>query len=698
MCDLSLKDFSHLQLKTNTDNCPLWITPTGHIFLDTSLPSSASAMDFLIAISEPHSRPEFVHEYIITDYSLYAAVSVGLDVEDILSALDRLFIKRIRDATAKCGKVRLILDRGQYFIESHHPDVINEFISDVTVRACINTTQITTTTATQHVFIPGTATISQSVFSSDQQQLRNLLDDTEERREEEETRFSNKQVIRYEVLQVSILRERSHELDTPLVEEYDFRNDSSLKPIGMRLKATTTIRHYQEKALSKMFSSGRARSGLIVLPCGAGKTLVGINATCILDRPTFVLATNNVALDQWREQYLTWSTIDESMIGVLTGETKDEVRPIMLSTYSMMAHAGKGAEATRILENICSQEWGLLIFDEVHVAPAESFRRIIGQIKAHCMLGLSATLVREDMKILDLNYLIGPKIYEADWLFLRSQGYLANPKCCEVLCPMSREFYKEYLTASARKRNLLFTMNPNKIRCCEFLMRYHESRGDKILVFSDNLFTLHWYAKLFQRPYIDGKTPGQERIHWINLFKQRGKVNTLFISKVGDNSIDLPECNVIIQVSAQFGSRRQEAQRLGRILRPKKQTIGEFNAFFYSLVSRDTRELYFSSKRQQFLMNQAFAYETRVFPHFEGYDESVVTAMATLSDELALLAEVLRASDHAGDTEKNPGEDTQGQTKDSSGKGRKSGSGSMSSGKRRHKLFVNRSKRIHKDD
>ncbi|KAL0218784.1 hypothetical protein P9112_004437 [Eukaryota sp. TZLM1-RC] len=648
--------------KPKHETLPIWITETGHIFLDTTVPGASNAVDFLVAIAEPQSRPEFIHEYCITDYSLYAAVSVGFDCDDIIGTLDRLcktevplpVLKKIESATERCGKIRLVLFHNKYFIESKYVKVINEFITDEAVMACINPNPITTTIDVSHEPSLG----NHMLGDQDLARVAHLLNDEDE--EGSEFMQSVHEVVRYEVFghSVSILRERAHELSLPLIEEYDFKHDTTLPSIGMKLNATTMVRPYQEKALAKMFSTGRARSGIIVLPCGAGKTLVGVNATCKVDKRTIVLCTNNLSLEQWKNQFLEWAAIDESMIGCFTSEKRDPVRPIMLSTYSMMTYSGKRKEESQVaFEQLTSLEWGLLVFDEVHVAPARSFRKVIGSVKAHCMLGLSATLVREDMKIDDLNFLIGPKIYEADWLFLRSEGFLANVKCCEVLCPMTSEFFRQYLPSSANKRSLLWIMNPNKIRCCEFLIRYHEAKNDKILVFSDNLYALHTYARLFNRPFIDGSTPHAERTHFINKFKQRGELNTLFISKVGDTSIDLPDANVVIQVSAQYGSRRQEAQRLGRILRPKEQTIGEFNAFFYSLVSRDTKELYFSAKRQQFLMNQGFAYESRIYPNFESFDPSLLTKMVSKEDELALLADVMRANDSAGVTEKSKDEE-----------------------------------------
>lgn len=267
------------------------------------------------------------------------------------------------------------------------------------------------------------------------------------------------------------------------------------------------------------------------------------------------------------------------------------------------------------MDIITSREWGLLLMDEVHVVPAKMFRRVISQVKAHCRLGLTATLVREDDLISDLNFLIGPKLYEANWLDLTKQGYLANVQCLEVWCPMTGPFMKEYLDdKSQRMKQLLYVMNPNKLRATEYLMRFHEERGDKIIVFSDLVYSLKLYAEMLGRPLIYGETPERERQVILGTFRTSDALRTICISKVGDTSIDLPEANVIIQVSSHFGSRRQEAQRLGRILRPKSYTQQDgsnrssFNAFFYTLVSADTQEMYYSAKRQQYLIDQGYTF------------------------------------------------------------------------------------------
>jgi DNA excision repair protein ERCC-3 len=304
-----------------------------------------------------------------------------------------------------------------------------------------------------------------------------------------------------------------------------------------------------------------------------------------------------------------------------------------------------------MIKSLKEREWGLMILDEVHVAPAEQFQKVLQIVNSHCKLGLTATLVREDNKIKDLNFLVGPKLYEANWIDLTEQGFLARVKCVEVWCPMTKEFYAEYIKGSAtgqsnsRLQRLLYNLNPTKFRTCEYLVQYHAARGDKIIIFSDDLPALILYCAslkgVLDVPYIYGETPHADRENILKLFKQRSSLcPCIGLSKVGDTALDIPEANVIIQVSSHFGARRQEAQRLGRILRPKSNPSGGFNAFFYTLVSTDTREMYFSTKRQQYLIDQGYTFQVVQDLAEKANKESKL--LRTKSDEMALLNQVLK--------------------------------------------------------
>uniref|UniRef100_A0A6Q2ZNP8 General transcription and DNA repair factor IIH helicase/translocase subunit XPB n=1 Tax=Esox lucius TaxID=8010 RepID=A0A6Q2ZNP8_ESOLU len=633
------KDYRlQMLLKNDHGSRPLWVAPDGHIFLEAFSPVYKYAQDFLIAIAEPVCRPIHVHEYKLTAYSLYAAVSVGLQTSDIVEYLQKLsktsvpdgIVQFIKLCTVSYGKVKLVLKHNRYFVESAFPEVIQRLLQDSVIRECrlrtaegVDTDLITEVIHSKSAISrslqdngagtsssagpegqeAGTPQVPEDIFSYYEQ-----MDKEEE--EEEET-----QTVSFEIRQEMIeeLQKRCINMEYPLLAEYDFRNDTVNPDINMDLKPTAVLRPYQEKSLRKMFGNGRARSGVIVLPCGAGKSLVGVTAACTVRKRCLVLGNSSVSVEQWKAQFKMWSTIDDSQICRFTSDAKD--KPIgcsvAISTYSMLGHTTKRSwEAERVMEWMRSQEWGLIILDEVHTIPAKMFRRVLTIVQAHCKLGLTATLVREDDKIVDLNFLIGPKLFEANWMELQNNGYIAKVQCAEVWCPMSPEFYREYVAIKTKRRILLYTMNPNKFRACQFLIKFHERRNDKIMVFADNVFALKEYAIRLNKPYIYGPTSQGERMQILQNFKHNPKINTIFISKVGDTSFDLPEANVLIQISSHGGSRRQEAQRLGRVLRAKKGMVAEeYNAYFYSLVSQDTQEMAYSTKRQRFLVDQGYSFK-----------------------------------------------------------------------------------------
>lgn len=357
---------------------------------------------------------------------------------------------------------------------------------------------------------------------------------------------------------------------------------------------------------------------------------------------------------QWRHEFIKWSNINPDSIAVFTSDNKEKFRGdagIIVSTYSMVTNSrNRSHDSQKMMDFLQSREWGLLILDEVHVVPASIFRKVVHSIATHSKLGLTATLLREDDKITDLNFLIGPKLYEANWMELADQGHIAKVQCAEVWCPMTPEFYSEYLREpDARKRVLHYIMNPRKFQAAQFLIDYHEKRGDKVIVFSDNVYALKAYALRLKKAYIYGETPQSERLRILENFQLNDQVNTIFLSKIGDTSLDLPEATCLIQISSHYGSRRQEAQRLGRILRAKRRNDEGFNAFFYSLVSKDTAEMYYSSKRQAFLVDQGYAF--KVITHLSGIENLPGLAYSTLAERKELLAEVALQNSDAGDAE-----------------------------------------------
>ncbi|XP_071978106.1 general transcription and DNA repair factor IIH helicase/translocase subunit XPB [Engystomops pustulosus] len=667
--EYNAKDYRlQMPLKGDHVSRPLWVAPDGHIFLEAFSPVYKYAQDFLVAISEPVCRPVHVHEYKLTAYSLYAAVSVGLQTSDIIEYLQKLsktgvpegIVQFIKLCTVSYGKLKLVLKHNRYFVESAHPEVIQDLLKDNTIRSCRlrneegEETELITETFTSKSAISKTTDAAGGPSTSQVPESQNKTDvpadlfEFYEQMDKEEEEEEETQTVSFEVKQemIEVLQKRCIHLEYPLLAEYDFRNDTMNPDINIDLKPTAVLRPYQEKSLRKMFGNGRARSGVIVLPCGAGKSLVGVTAACTVRKRCLVLGNSAVSVEQWKAQFKMWSTIDDSQICRFTSDAKDKPIgcSIAISTYSMLGHTTKRSwEAERVMEWLKSQEWGLMILDEVHTIPAKMFRRVLTIVQAHCKLGLTATLVREDDKIVDLNFLIGPKLYEANWMELQNNGYIAKVQCAEVWCPMSPEFYREYVAIKTKKRILLYTMNPNKFRACQFLIKFHERRNDKIIVFADNVFALKEYAIRLNKPYIYGPTSQGERMQILQNFKHNPKINTIFISKVGDTSFDLPEANVLIQISSHGGSRRQEAQRLGRVLRAKKGMVAEeYNAFFYSLVSQDTQEMAYSTKRQRFLVDQGYSF--KVITKLAGMEDEDL-AFSTKEDQQQLLQKVLAASD-----------------------------------------------------
>lgn len=668
---VAMKDFSSLPLRPDHTTRPVYVTSDMRIFLETFSPIYKQAYDFLVAIAEPVSRPEHIHEYRLTPYALYAAVSVGLDSESIIHALGKLCKTElpsqvpqfIHKCTKTYGKAKLVLKKGRYLVQTYEEGILKRLLSDRKIAAARvpdDPSKVSKATEVEDdekgvVLAGGEEAVSdRATLNALKQALGDVDDD-----ENEEDLFADsgpvRKVYEFEVRgeEVEHVKRQAIELDYPLMEEYDFRNDTLNPNIDLDLRPKAKIRPYQEKSLEKMFGNGRARSGVIVLPCGAGKSLVGVTAACTIKKPVLCLCTSSVSVEQWRYQFSTWSTIPREQVGRFvasgSGSEKSYYGGVTVTTYSMISHSGRrAAESERMLNELKKKEWGLLLLDEVHVVPANVFRKVIGVIKAHCKLGLTATLLREDEKIGDINFLIGPKLYEANWLDLQRDNYLATVQCAEVWCPMTKEFYREYLSSSPRRRKLLYAMNPSKFRMCEYLVKFHEERGDKIIIFSDNVFALMQYGDRLGKPYIHGPTPQEERMKILNHFQHNPQLNTILLSKVGDTSIDIPEANVLIQVSSHYGSRRQEAQRLGRILRPKPRAGQNFNAFFYSLVSQDTQEMFYSSKRQQFLIDQGYAF--KVITHLEGMEKAKLH-FETKEEQLQLLQNVLAADESRAEEE-----------------------------------------------
>ena len=540
-------DFSDMPLKPDHVARPCWVCPDGHIFLEAFHELYTSAYDFLVAVAEPVARPEFLHEYKVTPYSLYAAVATNIDTESIVRVLSRLSKNElpdsvatfVRECTKRYGKAKLVLKSNKFYVESEHPSVLRELLRDPEISRARVSEDVGAAAAGGGGAGEKDADgfVVSSAAAEMDENLKMLREPDDDDSDDEELDLEGRPVnkpsatpalttVSFQVKgeMVETVKRQAIELDYPLMEEYDFRNDRVNPDLPMDLKPHTRIRRYQERSLAKMFGNGRARSGIIVLPCGAGKTLTGVTAAQTIKKSVICLCTNAVSVLQWKYQFKLWTNIPEERISCFTSDKKDPIHPdgcLLITTYTMISYGGRrSAQSAEVMQATQSREWGLMLMDEVHVVPAKMFRRVVGSVKAHCRLGLTATLVREDDLISDLNFLIGPKLYEANWMDLTAQGYLANVQCVEVWCPMTAPFMTEYLSAAnARLKQLLYVMNPSKLRAVEFLVRFHEERGDKIIVFSDLVYSLKMYADMLKRPLIYGETPERERQAILGTFR-----------------------------------------------------------------------------------------------------------------------------------------------------------------------------------
>jgi len=355
------------------------------------------------------------------------------------------------------------------------------------------------------------------------------------------------------------------------------------------------LRDYQAEAVDGFWHGG---SGVVVLPCGAGKTLVGAAAMARAGATTLILVTNTVAGRQWKRELVARTSLTEDEIGEYSGERK-EIRPVTIATYQVMTRKTKGEY--RALELFDSRDWGLIIYDEVHLLPAPVFR-MTSDLQSRRRLGLTATLVREDGREGDVFSLIGPKRYDAPWRDIESQGWVAPADCVEVRVTMTDNERIIYATAEADERYRLCACARTKIPVVESILERH--RGEPALVIGAYLDQLDELGVALDAPVIQGSTKNKEREELFDRFR-RGEVPVLVVSKVANFSIDLPEASVAIQVSGTFGSRQEEAQRLGRLLRPK---VDGRQAHFYSVVARDSVDAEYAAHRQRFLAEQGYAY------------------------------------------------------------------------------------------
>ena len=536
---------------------PLIVQSDMTLLLETNNASYESARDELSAFAEMVKSPEYVHTYKMTSISLWNAASAGLKSADILASLEKYskysisetVIVRLTQIIDRYGKVRICKEHGELFLETDDQFIMAQFCAEKSVSKFF-------VDAPQGKRVKIDATFRGHI----KQALMNI-------------RFPPEDLAGYADGEELI---------------FGLRNDV-FQP-----------RDYQLAAVSAFRANGKGDHGVVVLPCGAGKTIVGIEVMAELKTATLILTTSITAARQWFSELVNKTNINHDLIGEYSGEKKD-IKPVTIATYQIISAKNKVGEQKHF--NIFSKRnWGLIIYDEVHTLPAPVFR-ITAELQAKRRLGLTATLVREDGHEADVFALIGPKRHEMGWKVLEGQGWIAQAECFEMRIPMPDELKMPYAVASKREKFRVAAENPAKLAIIRKLLVKHD--GAHILIIGVYLEQLEFIAKKLSVPLITGKTNNKDREDLYGRFKS-GLFPILVVSKVANFAIDLPDANVAIEVSGSFGSRQEEAQRLGRILRPKK---GENKAYFYTLVSRDTKEEDFSMHRQLFLTEQGYPYK-----------------------------------------------------------------------------------------
>lgn len=545
---------------------PLIVQSDRSILLETDGPAFEDARDTVAAFAELVKSPEHIHTYRVTALSLWNAAAAGMTARQILADLERFsryevpqnIIAEIEETVARYGRLKLYkLEDGRLALESDDRLLIAELLNNRAIQP-----YVTGTPDGRRIFIK----------PEDRGNIKSALI---------KIGFPVEDLAGY-------------------VEGAPLRFEIRKKTLSGQ---PFSFRKYQVEAVDAFYMRGSnyGGSGVIVLPCGAGKTVVGIGAMHALQTQTLVLTTNTVALRQWKGELLDKTTLDDGQIGEYSGDSK-EIRPVTIATYQVLTYRRTKDGPFVHFSLFDEGNWGLIVYDEVHLLPAPVFRAT-ATLQARRRIGLTATLVREDAREDDVFSLIGPKKYDVPWKVLEKQGWIAQAVCHEIRVPLPEEERYRYAVADKRGKFRIASTNPIKDAICERLVGKH--RADNVLIIGQYLDQLKILAKQFKAPIITGRTGTRERERLYAAFRA-GEVKLLIVSKVANFAIDLPDANVAIQVSGTFGSRQEEAQRLGRILRPKSdQAI----AHFYSLVSRDTCDQDYSVKRQLFLTEQGYRYE-----------------------------------------------------------------------------------------
>lgn len=557
------------------------------IMVEVDAPTYEAARDAIAPFTELVKSPEHLHTYKISPLSLWNAASTGMRAKEVLERLEaqsrypipQTVVTEVEDYMARYGLLRLKKDSDKLIVESDDKYMFTEICKLKEVAPFIV----------------------------------HFIDDTH----------------------AEVDPERRGHLKMALtnagfpVEDLAGYIVGDVLPIHLR-KTTLSgkefvLRDYQKEAAQVFYASGSEKggSGVIVLPCGSGKTVIGLATMALVQTKTLILTPNISASRQWIREICDKTDLTIDQVKEYSGEVK-EIGPVTVATYQILTQRKrvkkdenenseialdeiKEEDVKKELSNFplfSTQKWGLMIYDEVHLLPAPVFR-LSTEMQATRRLGLTATLVREDHKETEVFSLIGPKKYDIPWRILEAQGWIATADCNEIRIPMNAELKMKYALAPIREKITLASTNPEKTDIVERLLKYFDKPDDRVLIIGQYINQLEALSDDLQIPLITGKTPNKERERLYAAFRH-GEQKNLMVSKVGNFAIDLPDANVLIQISGTFGSRQEEAQRLGRVLRPKSDGGA---AHFYSIVTQDSKEQEFAMNRQLFLTEQGYAYK-----------------------------------------------------------------------------------------
>lgn len=544
---------------------PLLIQKDLTVWLAADHPEAEEAREMLAQFAELLKSPGHLHLYRITSLSLWNAASAGMEPEGIC---------RFLHASSKLGLPQTVRNEIRGIMEKYG---LFRMESDAEGNLLLCAKR-------------GDAMAAIRAFPSIERYI---------------VQVDSPEIVRVRPGDRGRLKQELMKLGYPVEDQAGFLQG---EPLEFRLKeklkngARFTLRDYQIQAVEAFqrggFSGG---SGVLVLPCGAGKTVVGIAAMERYRSETLILTPNITSVRQWIREILDKTDLDESLVGEYSGENK-EVRPVTVATYQVLTHRNEKDGPLSHMELFIKRNWGLIIYDEVHLLPAPVFR-MTAELQAKRRLGLTATLIREDGCEADVFSLVGPKRYEVPWKKLESEGWLAKVHCMEIRVPFGDDGEASYLRAGSREKIRVAGENPVKLDEIERILERHKE--DRVLIIGQYLDQLRLVAERTGTPMISGEMKQEERERIFQAFRE-GRITRLVVSKVANFAVDLPDASVAVQISGSFGSRQEEAQRLGRILRPKQ---GANEAYFYTLVTKESKEQDFALNRQLFLLEQGYRYD-----------------------------------------------------------------------------------------